>query len=268
MTHAPEFLKPFSQVDASRLARLDGVVFDIDDTITRNGELEPAALSALHALSAAGLTLVAVTGRPLGWADVLAKLLPVAVAVGENGAGWVVRCGEALRPGYFAPEQERVRQAALLARIRERVAREMPEVRVTGDLHLRRCDLTFDSGETVHMSAEAIAALVALIESEGAASSVSSVHTHAIPGRWNKASGTVRALAELGIDADQERDRWLFIGDSGNDAEAFAFFPLSVGVANVEAHRERLRHLPRYITRADRGRGFAEMAAQVLALRA
>jgi hypothetical protein len=56
----------------------------------------------------------------------------------------------------------------------------------------------------------------------------------------------------------------VFVGDSGNDAEAFAYFPKSVGVANVRAHLDRLPTPPRYVTDAERGEGFAELARRLM----
>lgn len=246
-------------------ASLRGLVFDIDDTVTRNGVLEPSAYAAMHQLATAGFELVAVTGRPLGWADVLARQWPVRVAVGENGAGWSWVEGRRFNEGYFCSERERGQQARLLERIRTEVARAMPHVLVSSDDRARRCDLAFDIGELVSLPEADIDTLVSLIEGFGVASSVSTVHAHAVPGPWNKASGVARALADaMGIDLDAELDRWVFVGDSGNDAEAFAYFPNSVGVANVRAHLDRLPSPPRYVTDTDRGKGFAELSAHLV----
>lgn len=246
-------------------AGLRGLVFDIDDTVTRNGVLEPSAYAAMHQLAKAGFELVAVTGRPLGWADVVARHWPVRIAIGENGAGWSSVDGNRFREGYFSGERERRQQALLLDRIREEVSRVMSHVRVSSDDRARRCDLAFDIGELVSLPRTDIDALVALIEGFGASTSVSTVHAHAVPGPWDKASGVRRALRDaLGIDLDAEREQWVFVGDSGNDAEAFAYFPKSVGVANVREHLDRLPTPPRYVTNADRGEGFAELAAHLM----
>jgi HAD superfamily hydrolase (TIGR01484 family) len=239
-----------------------GVVFDIDDTVTRNGVLEPDAYAAMHRLAGARFELVAVTGRPLGWTDVIARLWPVRVAVGENGAGWTWVDEAGTHEGYFCAESERASQAKLLDTIRREAAVAMPHVRTTNDHRHRRCDLAFDVGESVALPRADIDALTALIERLGARSSVSTVHAHAAPGSWDKAEGVARALREvLGIDLDSELEHWVFVGDSGNDAAAFARFPKSVGVANVRAHLDRLPIPPRYVTDGDRGRGFAELAA-------
>jgi hypothetical protein len=249
--------------------QLVGVAFDIDDTVTRDGRLELVAFEAMHRLADAGLHLVAVTGRPIGWLDVIVRHWPITVGVGENGAGWVWREDGQLRQGYFDPPERRAAYGPLFDRVRARVARELPQVSLSPDAWARRCDLAFDVGETVTLPPADLAALVRIIEAEGAQSSESSVHAHAIPGEWNKALGIVRAVRDaLGIAVDQAPDRWLFIGDSPNDAAAFAYFPVSVGVANVRDALPRLPTPPAYVTASDRGRGFAEMARHLLSRRA
>ncbi len=259
---------PLAELGDDVCRALVGIAFDIDDTVTRRGRLELPAFQAMHDLADAGLSLIAVTGRPLGWADVIAHHWPVDVAVGENGAGWVWREDSTPREGYYEPNETRAGYAALFERVRRRVARELPNVRPTIDQRARRCDLAFDVGETMRLPAEDVERLVSIIESEGARSAVSSVHAHAQPGDWDKARGIERAARDaLGIELAEQRDRWLFIGDSGNDAAAFAYFPFSIGVANVESHLSRLPTAPRFVTRADRGRGFAEMARHVLEAR-
>lgn len=261
-------MRPLAELDAEKRRALIGVAFDIDDTVTRAGRLELAAFQAMHELAGSGLRLVAVTGRPLGWVDVVAVHWPVDAAVGENGAGWVWRDGEMPREGYFESEEKRRAYPELFQRVRSRVAAELPHVRPAIDQRARRCDLAFDVGETVKLPAADIEELVRLIEAEGARSAVSSVHAHAIPGDWDKARGIERAVRDaLGLDTAEERGRWLFIGDSGNDAAAFEYFPLSVGVSNVRDYITRLPTPPRFVTGADRGRGFAELAEHLLEAR-
>jgi len=203
-----------------------GLVFDIDDTVTRNGVLEPDAYAAMVRLSGAGFELIAVTGRPLGWTDVIARMWPVRLAVGENGAGWTWVDGTGTHEGYFCDEAARQDQAILLGTIRHEVATAMPHVQTTRDDRHRRCDLAFDVGESVSLPRTDVDALVRLIEGLGARSSVSTVHAHAVPGPWDKATGVEHALREvLGIELSGEIDRWVFVGDSGNDAAAFESFP-------------------------------------------
>ncbi len=262
-------MKPLVELDTTTCRSLAGVAFDVDDTVTRQGRLELSSFKAMHLLAASGLRLIAVTGRPLGWADVIAQHWPVELVVGENGAGWVWWQEPVLKEGYFDSEQARSAYPELFARVSRLVKEQLPHVKQSQDQRLRRCDLAFDVGETVQLPDDEIAALVKIIEGEGARAPVSSVHAHAIPGGWNKARGIERAARDvLGIEMEDEKSRWLFIGDSTNDASAFAYFPVSVGVANVASYVERLPTPPAYITRADRGEGFAEMARHILRARA
>jgi hydroxymethylpyrimidine pyrophosphatase-like HAD family hydrolase len=69
----------------------------------------------------------------------------------------------------------------------------------------------------------------------------------------------------FGIDIDAERDRFVFAGDSPNDAPMFAFFPNAVGVANVREFIDRIATLPAYVTRGEAGAGFAELTEFLLA---
>jgi hydroxymethylpyrimidine pyrophosphatase-like HAD family hydrolase len=64
-----------------------------------------------------------------------------------------------------------------------------------------------------------------------------------------------------------ELDRWVFVGDSGNDQAMFQHFTHSVGVANIRHFESELTHLPRYITESERGAGFAEVAQAILQAR-
>jgi hydroxymethylpyrimidine pyrophosphatase-like HAD family hydrolase len=66
------------------------------------------------------------------------------------------------------------------------------------------------------------------------------------------------------MDTDGDRTAAIYIGDSPNDASMFAFFPNSVGVANVRRFAGRLPAEPKYVTNAAFGAGFAELAQHLL----
>ncbi|MAE93863.1 MAG: HAD family hydrolase [Deltaproteobacteria bacterium] len=264
----PAAVQPISELPRDLARALRGVCFDIDDTVTTDGILDPLALQALCDLRASGLHLVASTGRPLGWAEIVARTWPVDAAVGENGAGWVgVVRGRPVR-GYFDPADLREQHQERFAALRDQVGRVLPQLCVTDDAWARRCDLAFDVGEFQAPSEEEVAALVRLIEGAGARAVVSSVHAHAAFGEADKASGAIRAVRELlGIDLAAEAPRWLFVGDSGNDAAAFSWFPVTAGVANVRDFLDALPDPPRYVAEGHSGRGFAEIAEVLLEAR-
>ena len=97
---------------------------------------------------------------------------------------------------------------------------------------------------------------------------VSSIHVNAWFGQHDKLTMTRRMLRDcFGIDADRERRHIVYAGDSPNDAPMFAFFPNAVGVANVMPYSDHHDSLPRYVTRAEGGDGFAELAQALLEAR-
>ena len=95
-------LRPLAALSPQRLAKLHGVLTDIDDTLTQHGAIAPAALAALHRLAAAGVPVVAITGRPAGWSAPFAMAWPVAAIVAENGAVLLRRQGARLQTDFTA----------------------------------------------------------------------------------------------------------------------------------------------------------------------
>lgn len=261
-------MKPIDDLSAAEARTLVGLCFDVDDTVTSHGTLDPDAYRSMFALRASGLKLVAATGRPLGFAEIIARTWPVDAAVGENGAGFIARDGHQLRSGYWDPVELRSSQQLKLQVLRARVARELPQVAVSSDCWARRCDLAFDIGEQQELPASEVDQLLAIIRAEGAEASVSSIHAHAQLGSHDKASGILLAAAELWHIGEEElRTGFAFVGDSGNDAAAFAFFTLTIGVANVARHLHRLPTQPKFVTKREFGAGFAEAAERILELR-
>jgi hydroxymethylpyrimidine pyrophosphatase-like HAD family hydrolase len=63
-----------------------------------------------------------------------------------------------------------------------------------------------------------------------------------------------------GVDLARDQARYLFVGDSPNDAPMFRFFSNSVGVANVADFGARLTDAPAYVTNRRSGDGFVEVA--------
>ena len=259
-------MRPLSELPDETAASLRGVIFDVDDTLTTRGLLTEAAYAALFSLHRAGLSLIAVTGRPLGWTDAFAASWPVDLAIGENGAGWAHRRGGAISVGYYHDASSRRAQAATLDALVQHVHAKHPDVRDATDQPARRCDHAWDVGEHDELAPEAVEALRETIEAEGARCLVSSVHAHALVGGWDKARGVARAADHV-LGADVRAEPWLFVGDSGNDAAAFDAFEISVGVANVRAHLPGLTTPPAFVTDAERGEGFAELAEKLVRAR-
>ena len=258
-------MRPLGDLDAAEARCLKGVLFDLDDTVLSKGVLERAAYDALWSLRDAGLALVAVTGRPSGWGEVIARQWPIAGCVVENGAVHLVREGGGIARRDACRESERRARRIKLALLVERVRDVVPEARLTDDMDSRRSDVTWDVGERMRLPEDRVRAVVAEIEAAGARWSQSSVHLHATFDSDDKASGAVRFCArELGEDESSVPARFAFVGDSGNDAPCFAAMRTTFGVANVRASLGRIPVAPRYVASLPMGRGFAEIAAEIL----
>jgi HAD superfamily hydrolase (TIGR01484 family) len=260
--------QPWATAPTAALVALRGVFTDIDDTLTRDGAIEPAALRALHDLHAAGVPVIAITGRPLGWSAPFAQTWPVAAIVAENGAVALVRDAERVVTEYAQDAGTRARNAERLAAVAARVLREVPGATLARDSAGRVTDIAIDHGEFAHLDDAAIERVVALMRSEGMSATVSSIHVNGWFGAHDKLSGARWMVRRLyGHTLDAERNRWVYVGDSTNDQTMFGFFPLSVGVANLRDFASQLHTWPAFITEHARGEGFAEVAARVLAAR-
>jgi hypothetical protein len=261
-------MKPLRDLPVERARALRGVLFDLDDTLLTHGLLTREAYDALWRLRDGGLALVAVTGRPSGWGEVLARQWPIEGIVTENGAVSLRREGAAIQRFEDCPEAERRSRRMRLAQLVETVREAVPEARLSDDVDQRRSDVTWDVGERMRLAEDRIAAIVAEIARAGARWTRSSVHLHATFDAADKASGAVAFLHQrLGEDTGRALGTWAFVGDSGNDAACFAAFETTIGVANVRAALSRLPVTPRYVTDAEMGTGFAEMATTILSKR-
>ena len=264
----PPHVLDWAAVPLARLGPVAGVLTDIDDTLTRDGAIEPAALAALQALHAAGIPVIAITGRPMGWSVPFARTWPVAAIVAENGAVALMRDGEGVHTEYAQDAATRARHALRLRAVGAMVLRDVPGSTLAQDSPGRVTDIAIDHSEFAHLDATTIARVVALMQREGMNATVSSIHINGWYGEHTKLSGARWMLQRLfGRALDAEVERWVYVGDSTNDQAMFGHFPLSVGVANLRRFADQLHTWPAYLTAGERGAGFAQVAASLLAAR-
>jgi hypothetical protein len=248
------------------------VLTDIDDTLTSEGRLTAAAYAALEDLHAAGFKVVPVTGRPAGWCDLVARFWPVDGVVGENGAFFFRydHAARTMRRHFWASEGERAENRARLDALAREILTRVPGAALSADQPYRAADIAIDVCEDVApLPADAVDEILRLCEAAGATAKLSSIHVNAWFGAYDKLAMARAFLTDdLGIAPDAQGETVLFVGDSPNDEPMFQAFPLSVGVANIRRAGERLKHLPAYVTRAEAGAGFVELARHLLDARA
>jgi len=255
--------------------RITGVFTDIDDTLTTDGAITPDALQALADLKAAGLHVIPITGRPVGWSAPFALNWPVDAIVAENGAVALLADKKSIQPLsgsrlllsklYQQDAPTRATNYARMQQVARRVTREVPGAVLSEDSPGRETDMAIDHSEFAHLPPEHIAAVVRIMQGEGMNASVSSIHINGWFGDHNKLHGARWAVRELyDRELDAEMDQWAFVGDSTNDVLMFEAFAQSIGVANIKRFEAQLSYRPRYVTEGERGAGFAEVAAALL----
>ena len=265
-------MRPLAEFPVEARGRIRGVLTDIDDTLTTRGRLFAASYAALEKLQHAGLLVIPVTGRPAGWCDHIARMWPVDAVVGENGAFWFrhdAKVGRLVKR-YVVESAERARRAERMNEIAARILAEVPGCAIASDQPYREADLAIDFREDVpELPREAVARIVAIMESEGLTAKVSSIHVNGWFGGYDKLSTTRLMLKEdFDIDLDADREAFVFAGDSPNDQPMFAYFPNSVGVANVREMADLMHAFPAWVTPSAGAAGFAELAAALIPTRA
>jgi HAD superfamily hydrolase (TIGR01484 family) len=265
-------MRPLSDFAVADRRAIRGLFFDIDDTLTTDGVLTADAYSAIERLQRVGILTIPITGRPAGWCDHIARMWPVDSVVGENGAFYFRydRAARRMHRRFVDDAAMRVRNRERLKAIGEEIVRSVPGAAIAADQQYRETDLAIDFCEDVlRLPSAAVQRIAALMREAGLTAKVSSIHVNGWFGAYDKLTMARLLMREChALDLDRERAQFAFIGDSPNDAPAFAYFPHSIGVANVRDFESELGEPPTYVTRAPCGAGFCEAVDHILAARA
>ena len=277
-------MKPLAEWPIEQRRNIIGVFTDIDDTLTTHGAISADALQALVDLKNAGLHVIPITGRPVGWGESFARTWPVDALVAENGGvAWMVKKNAAnsnkigIKPAYLLPKMLlkvyqnsaliRSENSVRMAKIANLVTSQIAGVEISQDSSGRETDLAFDYNEFANISPETVQQVVELLQSQGMETTVSSIHIHGCFGYFDKWTGAQWIIRELfQRELADELEKWVFVGDSGNDQAMFQHFTHSVGVANLQRFEAQLTYLPRYITPSERGAGFAQVVQALLSV--
>ncbi|MBE0619090.1 MAG: HAD-IIB family hydrolase [Burkholderiales bacterium] len=261
-------MKPLSALPAATVKAISGVFCDVDDTLTSEGKLTARAYTALERLHADGKLVLPITGRPAGWCDHIARMWPVDAVVGENGAFYFYydAAHKKLGQRFLFDAATRAANREKMAAVRERILREVPGCALASDQLYREADLAIDYCEDVpRLPPAEIDRIVALMRAAGMTAKISSIHVNGWFGDYDKLGMTRTLMQErYGVDLARDEAKYLFVGDSPNDAPMFRFFSNSVGVANVADFGVRLTETPVYVTDRRSGEGFVEVAELLL----
>lgn len=264
-------MKSLEKLTSKEASCIKGIIFDLDGTLLNGSSLTEEAYSALFAFKKAGIQLIACTGRPAGWGEVIIHQWPIDAAITENGAIAFIKTTKSKNSReriITFTDERRYTQRPKLLKLAKNLIKKFPKARLADDNHLRRTDVAIDIGEHRHVDVKDIEKLKNIIRKKGFQVLESSVHLHLKAENINKATGTLALLKMyFGKTKSKVVSEYAFIGDSPNDASGFATFKISFGVANIESYRNKIPSLPKYKASFSMGKGFAEISNRIIKLR-
>ena len=264
-------MRPIQEFSSHVAKNLLGVFFDIDDTFTTHGKIGPEPFQAIWSLKKAEWKVVPITGRPAGWCDHIARMWPVDGVVGENGAFyfWYDQQEKKVKKRFMDPDPVREEKRRRLSLVKEEILRAVPGTALASDQQYREADLAIDYCEDVTpLPWKEVEKICGIFHNHGAKCKVSSVHVNGWFGDYNKLSMTkLFVLEQWGLRLDDQKDRFIFCGDSPNDEPMFVYFPHTVGVRNILNFAERMKPLPAFVANREGGEGFAEIVQSILRMR-
>lgn len=248
-------LQPLTALTAELKGTIRLVATDMDGTLTIKEKFTTTLFQALEKLTIAQLPVLIVTGRSAGWVAGIVHYLPVVGAIAENGGIYFKQDSD--EPQILVPLPEIGDHRQRLAGMFEILKQKYPQLQEAEDNRFRLSDWTFDiSG----LSAEQLQWMSECCQENNWGFTYSSVQCHIKPLHQEKASSLLRVLEQYFPQLSP--NQVMTIGDSPNDESLFDAekFPYSVGVQNLLPYRDRLSHLPAFITPAREGEGFSELA--------
>lgn len=259
-------MRPLASMTRAELADVPGVATDLDDTLTAHGlGLGVDALVSLELLRARGIPCVIATGRPVGWAEVVAALLPVRAVVAENGGAWVLREEAGLRVAFADDEETRRAGLARSHAMTETLRESFPALRPVTEWAGRATDAVLDVSRETAVPRAVVEEAVSMVRAAGLFAVASTVHLHVSHRAPDKTEGLRNALRDCEMDPEALAPRWLYVGDSPNDAGPFGAMARSVGVRNVTRFEGSMPAWPKYVTEREGPHGFAEVVRALCA---
>ncbi len=255
--------KSLAQGNSTEFKKIRLIATDMDGTLTTKGKFTPKLLQTFAQLNFAGIKVLIVTGRSAGWVSGLSYYLAVEGAIAENGGLFYPSNSEISRenPLILTPIPDLMIHRQNLEVTFAQLKLKFPKIRESSDNMFRLTDWTFD---VEGLSQLELTTLAHLSKQMGWDFTYSTVQCHIKPQGQDKAVGLWEVLWKCfpGLSPDEV----ITVGDSPNDESLFdpRYFPLSVGVANIQEYTNTITHKPKYITNDPEGEGFYELAQYIL----
>lgn len=252
-------VQPLSSWEPQTAQSIALIATDMDGTLTQRGQFTPPLFQALAQLAMAQIPVLIVTGRSAGWVEAVAHYLPVVGAIAENGG--VFFHTPDTPPDFLVPMASIPEHRRRLGEMFQHLQQRFPHLQEASDNRFRLTDWTFD----VRGFSEAdLAWMGDRCHRDGWGFTYSTVQCHIKQPQQEKAIALQTVLKTHFPHLTPEQV--VTVGDSPNDESLFnpAWFPHSVGVANVRHYGDRLTHCPRWITLHEEVDGFCDLTEYLL----
>jgi HAD superfamily hydrolase (TIGR01484 family) len=248
-------MQPLSNMSVESAHRIKALLFDLDGTFVSKDTLLSSTYSSLEKIRNSGIKTIAVTGRPAGWCDLMARWWPIDAVVGENGAFSYSKVNDRIvRNTYHDSVLYPAYQQKLQALFEELLAK-YNYLKLASDQSFRHWDIAIDIAEESEVPLEAALDIVRICQEKGARAAISNIHVNIWFGDYNKENMSIKVLNDFGL----TKNDGIYIGDSPNDSPMFGYFPLSIGVSSVLNYKEIMDNLPNYVTKGSGAEGFVEL---------
>ena len=249
-----------SQIKRAAINEIKVLLFDLDGTFVSDNRLRSSTFGCLEKLRQKNIKRIAVTGRPAGWCDLIARWWPVNSVVGENGAfSYTISDGRIIRKTFDSSSRLKVHQKKLTL-LFDDIKSNFGDVHLAADQPFRQWDLALDISEEHDLHEDKVKAIYDFCISNGANAAISNIHLNVWYGNYNKLDMSLKILDEWNL----KEHECMYIGDSPNDSPMFNHFSFSVGVKSVLKYKDFMDHFPSYLTTGDSSEGFEELTNFIL----
>ena len=253
-------MESLSQIKRAEINEIKVLLFDLDGTFVSDDRLKSSTLECLEKLRQKKIKRIAVTGRPAGWCDLIARWWPVNSVVGENGAfSYTISDGRIIRKTFDSSSSLSAHQKKLNLLFDE-IKSNFGDVHLAADQPFRQWDLALDISEEHELHEDKVKAIYDFCISNGANAAISNIHLNVWYGNYNKLDMSLKILDEWNL----KEHECMYIGDSPNDSPMFNHFSFSVGVKSVLKYKDIMDHFPSYLTTGDSSEGFEELTNFIL----
>ena len=251
---------PLKRMPVEKARNVSSLFFDLDGTFITGSSLSSRSILSLEKIRDYGIKTIAVTGRPAGWCDLIARWWPVDSVVGENGAFSYSKKEDCIHRMSFHDSEKHSEYRNRLDLLFQELQSRFPDIKLASDQQFRLWDLAIDIAEESKVSMETSLKIVKYCRDKGARAEMSNIHVNIWFGDYNKENMSLRVLEDFGL----KKESAVYVGDSPNDSPMFRYFDLSVGVNSVMKYRDIMQHHPIYVTQNDGSKGFVELVEYII----